>query len=59
MWSRFVRCISMDVGRISGRSICITSLIKTVLYESGYFVLSMLALLVILIVFGLVHETFF
>ncbi|TDB57927.1 hypothetical protein [Photorhabdus khanii] len=47
------------VGRISGRSIRITSLIKTGLYESGYFVLSMLALLVILIVFGLVHETFF
>lgn len=47
------------VGRISGRSIRITSLIKTVLYESGYFVLSMFALLVILIVFGLLHETFF
>jgi hypothetical protein len=47
------------VGRISGRSIRITSLIKTVLYESGYFVLSMFALLVIIIVFGLLHETFF
>lgn len=47
------------VGRISGRSIRITSLIKTVLYESGYFVLSMFVLLVILIVFGLLHETFF
>lgn len=47
------------VGRISGRSIRITSLIKTVLYESGYFVLSMFALLGILIVFGLLHETFF
>lgn len=46
------------VGRISG-SIRITSLIKTVLYESGYFVLSMFVLLVILIVFGLLHETFF
>lgn len=47
------------VGRIYGRSIRTASLIKTVLYESGYFVLSMLALLVILIVFGLVHDTFF
>lgn len=47
------------VGRISGRSIRITSLIKTVLYESGYFVLSMFVLLVILIVFSLLHETFF
>lgn len=47
------------VGMISGRSIRIILLIKTVLYESGYFVLSMLALLVILITFGLLHETFF
>lgn len=47
------------VGRISGRSIRVTSLIKTLLYESGYFVLLMLALLVILIMFGIVHDTFF
>ncbi|MEM0831216.1 hypothetical protein J4V19_25635 [Escherichia coli] len=47
------------VGRISGRSISATSLIKTIMYESGYFVLSMIALLVILVLFGIAYETFF
>lgn len=47
------------VGRISGRSISVTSLIKTIMYESGYFVLSMIALLVILVLFGIAYETFF
>nr|ADV39884.1 hypothetical protein [Salmonella enterica subsp. enterica] len=32
---------------------------KAVMYESGYFVLSMLILLVILVLFGLAYETFF
>ncbi len=36
------------IGRISGRSISVVSVIKAVMYESGYFVLSMLILLVIL-----------
>ncbi|SQC36691.1 Uncharacterised protein [Klebsiella pneumoniae] len=35
------------IGRISGRSISVVSVIKAVMYESGYFVLSMLILLVI------------
>ncbi|HGV4150589.1 TPA: hypothetical protein ACNHAZ_005144, partial [Escherichia coli] len=30
------------IGRISGRSISVVSVIKAVMYESGYFVLSML-----------------
>ncbi len=47
------------VGRISGRSISIISVIKTVMCESGYFVLSVLALLVILVLFSLAYETFF
>ncbi|CDL11460.1 hypothetical protein [Klebsiella pneumoniae IS43] len=34
-------------------------MIKAVMYESGYFVLSMLILLVILVLFGLAYETFF
>ncbi|MGC0444486.1 hypothetical protein ACN6JW_23075, partial [Salmonella enterica subsp. enterica serovar Minnesota] len=41
------------IGRISGRSISVVSVIKAVMYESGYFVLSMLILLVILVLFGL------
>ncbi|AGQ71031.1 hypothetical protein AB8F75_22575 [Salmonella enterica] len=47
------------IGRISGRSISVVSVIKAVMYESGYFVLSMLILLVILVLFGLAYETFF
>ncbi|MGL6400168.1 hypothetical protein ACSZMI_20440 [Aeromonas veronii] len=47
------------VGRISGRSVSAASLIKTIMYESGYFVLSMITLLVILILFGIAYETFF
>ena len=47
------------VGRISGRSISVTSLIKTIMYESGYFALSMITLLVILVLFGIAYETFF
>ena len=47
------------VGRISGRSISATSLIKTIMYESGYFALSMITLLVILVLFGIAYETFF
>lgn len=47
------------VGRISRRSVSIILLLKTVMYESGYFVLFMLATLVILILFGLAYETFF
>lgn len=47
------------VGRISGRSISAASLIKTIMYESGYFVLSMITLLVILVLFGIAYETFF
>ncbi|EBW1382391.1 hypothetical protein E5J96_22515, partial [Salmonella enterica subsp. enterica serovar Heidelberg] len=46
------------IGRISGRSISVVSVIKAVMYESGYFVLSMLILLVILVLFGLAYETF-
>ena len=47
------------IGRISGRSISVVSVIKAVMYESVYFVLSMLILLVILVLFGLAYETFF
>ena len=47
------------IGRISGRSISVVSVIKAVMYESGYFVLSMLILLVILVLFGLAYVTFF
>ncbi|ECT4015396.1 hypothetical protein D4T61_14435 [Salmonella enterica subsp. enterica serovar Typhimurium] len=47
------------IGRISGRSISVVSVIKAVMYESGFFVLSMLILLVILVLFGLAYETFF
>lgn len=48
-----------DLRKISGRSNNVVSVIKTVMYESGYFVLSMLILLVILVLFGLAYETFF
>lgn len=47
------------IWKISGRSNNVVSVIKTVMYESGYFVLSMLILLVILVLFGLAYETFF
>lgn len=47
------------VGRISGRSFSVISVIKAVMYESGYFVLSMLILLVIFVLLGLAYESFF
>lgn len=47
------------VIRISGKSISVISVIKAVMYEFGYFMLSMLILLVVLIMIGLAYETFF
>ncbi|MBC8951282.1 hypothetical protein [Xenorhabdus sp. TS4] len=46
-------------GRISGRSTRAPLLIKTVMYESGYFVLLMPTLLVRLVLSDLAYETFF
>lgn len=47
------------VGKILGRSISVTSVIKAVMYEFSYFVLLMLILLVILILFGFAYEILF
>ncbi len=59
LWAWFIGAFQWIIGRISGRSISVVSVIKAVMYESGYFVLSMLILLVILVLFGLAYETFF